>query len=94
MTIGMNYIWKIQEIEGVKIKLQIWDTAGQEKYKTITKNYYRNSDGAIIGFAIDSYDSFCSVSMNLVLQGYRELDWRVDGDCKRKYANFVGRNKG
>ena len=29
MTIGLNYVWKIQQINGIKIKLQIWDTAGQ-----------------------------------------------------------------
>ena len=29
MTIGINYVWKITEIDGVRIKLQIWDTAGQ-----------------------------------------------------------------
>lgn len=28
-TIGMNYIWKIEQINNIKIKLQIWDTAGQ-----------------------------------------------------------------
>ncbi|MCB0370862.1 MAG: hypothetical protein KDD45_15925, partial [Bdellovibrionales bacterium] len=43
MTIGINYIYKIITVDGTKIKLQIWDTAGQDKYKTITKNYYRNS---------------------------------------------------
>lgn len=69
MTIGMNYVWKIQTIDNVKIKLQIWDTAGQERYKTITQNYYKNSDGAIIGFSIDSLQSFYSVSMLLVIQG-------------------------
>ena len=62
MTIGINYVYKVVEIDGAKIKLQIWDTAGQDKYKTITKNYYRNSQGVIIVFGIDSRDSFYSVS--------------------------------
>jgi small GTP-binding protein len=62
MTIGINYVYKIIAIDGVKIKLQIWDTAGQDKYKTITQNYYRNSQGVLIVFAIDSRDSFNSVS--------------------------------
>ena len=44
------------------IKLALWDTAGQDKYKTITKNYYRNSQGVIIVFGLDSRDSFYSVS--------------------------------
>lgn len=61
MTIGINYVYKIIDIEGTKIKLQLWDTAGQDKYKTITKNYYRNSQGVLIVFSIDSKDSFYSV---------------------------------
>ena len=69
MTIGINYVYKVVEIEGAKIKLQIWDTAGQDKYKTITKNYYRNSQGVIIVFGIDSRDSFYSVSKVCHYQG-------------------------
>lgn len=61
MTIGINYVWNVCEVDGLKIKLQIWDTAGQQKYKTITQNYYRNSNGAIISFSINSRDSFESV---------------------------------
>jgi small GTP-binding protein len=61
MTIGINYVFKVVDIAGVKIKLQIWDTAGQDKYKTITQNYYRNSQGVLIVFGIDSRDSFYSV---------------------------------
>ena len=38
----------------MKIKLQIWDTAGQDKYKTITQNYYNKSHGVIIAFGINS----------------------------------------
>lgn len=61
MTIGINYVFKVISLGGVRIKLQIWDTAGQDKYKTITQNYYRNSQGVLIVFAIDSRDSFASV---------------------------------
>ena len=69
MTIGINYVYKIVAIEGTKIKLQIWDTAGQDKYKTITKNYYRNSQGVLIVFGIDSRDSFYSVRTVFFTQG-------------------------
>ena len=43
--------------------MQIWDTAGQDKYKTITQNYYKNCQGAFIVFSIDSRQSFDSVSI-------------------------------
>ena len=73
MTIGINYIYKIITLEGTRIKLQIWDTAGQDKYKTITKNYYRNSQGVFIVFGIDSRDSFFSVRKPFITQeiGYK-----------------------
>jgi small GTP-binding protein len=72
MTIGINYVWATTEVDDLKIKLQIWDTAGQEKYKTITQNYYQNSNGAIISFSINSKDSFESVSTYQAL--HRKLD--------------------
>lgn len=61
MTIGINYVFKVITLDDVKIKLQIWDTAGQDKYKTITQNYYRNSQGVLIVYSIDSRESFYSV---------------------------------
>lgn len=74
MTIGINYIYKIVNVDNAKIKLQIWDTAGQDKYKTITKNYYRNSQGVIIVFGIDSRDSFYSVSKSYDI---KEIGWKI-----------------
>ena len=73
MTIGINYVFKVITLDGVKIKLQIWDTAGQDKYKTITQNYYRNSQGVLIVFAIDSRESFHSVRTHSIIQatGFR-----------------------
>lgn len=58
MTIGISYAFKVITVDGVRIKLQIWDTAGQDKYKTVTQSYYRKTNGAIITFGIDSKDSF------------------------------------
>ena len=52
-TIGIDFKIKNIDIDGTKIKLQIWDTAGQEKYNAIMKSYYR---GAIGGAAILVYD--------------------------------------
>ena len=40
-TIGIDFKIKILEIEGKIFKLQIWDTAGNERFRTITKTYYK-----------------------------------------------------
>ena len=40
------------------IKLQIWDTCGQEIYKSLISNFYRNSSLAVLVYAIDNKESF------------------------------------
>lgn len=55
---------KVKSIEIDKenvVDLQVWDTCGQEKYKTVTRSYYRNNHGCIIVFDITNKDSFKSV---------------------------------
>jgi small GTP-binding protein len=69
MTIGINFMYKVTKIDDLKIKMQIWDTAGQDKYKTITQNYYKNCNGAFVVFSIDSKESFYSVSNFGVIVG-------------------------
>lgn len=76
MTIGINYVFKVISLGGVRIKLQIWDTAGQDKYKTITQNYYRNSQGVLIVFAIDSKESFASVRTPLNIKATGSKTYR------------------
>ncbi|KAH0790972.1 ras-related protein Rab-10 [Histomonas meleagridis] len=51
-TVGIGFQPKIIEVDGVRIKLAIWDTAGQEKYRTLTKQFYRNVDGVIVVYDI------------------------------------------
>jgi small GTP-binding protein len=40
------------------VKLQVWDTAGQEKFRVITKTYYRNAAGIIIAYDVTNGESF------------------------------------
>ncbi|VDO08916.1 unnamed protein product [Brugia timori] len=40
-TIGVDFSMKTMIIEGKRVKLQIWDTGGQERFRTITQSYYR-----------------------------------------------------
>ena len=45
-------------VNGKLIRVKIWDTAGQEQYKSLTKNFYRNSDGVIIVYDISERSTF------------------------------------
>ena len=39
-TIGVDFRFKMLNINNKRVKLQIWDTAGQEKFRTIARTYY------------------------------------------------------
>ena len=49
-------------IGGISIKLQLWDTAGREKFRSIINGYYRGADAAFIAFDLSSKTSFNRVN--------------------------------
>lgn len=57
-TIGIDFRSKSIKVDKQEIELQIWDTAGQERFFSITKSYYRGSDGIFLTFDLTSEDSF------------------------------------
>ena len=60
-TVGVEFGSKLFNINGHNIKVQIWDTAGQEKYKAITGAYYKGSKGAFVVYDITRKETFDSV---------------------------------
>jgi small GTP-binding protein len=60
-TIGVDFKIKHYEKNGKKIKMNIWDTAGQEKYKSLVSSYYRNSDIIILVFDLTNHISFRNI---------------------------------
>ena len=58
-TIGLDYKLKTMILEEQKIvKVQIWDTAGQDKFRAITRNYYKGASGIILIFDVTNIKSF------------------------------------
>lgn len=57
-TIGVEFGSKLFNHEGHKIKAQIWDTAGQEKYRSLTQIFYKDATIAILVYDITSERSF------------------------------------
>ena len=57
-TVGMDFQDKIIEIEDKRIRLQIWDTAGQDRFRNVTKSYFQSSHGLIIVYEISDKESF------------------------------------
>ncbi|KAL5262979.1 hypothetical protein ACHWQZ_G008404 [Mnemiopsis leidyi] len=58
LTIGVEFGARMVSIEGKQIKLQIWDTAGQESFRSITRSYYRGAAGALLVYDITRRDTF------------------------------------
>ena len=60
-TTGARYAWKnmtFDEYGGRSIKFDIWDTAGQEKYRALTKIFYKDASIAILVYDITRRESF------------------------------------
>ena len=57
-TIGIDFKIKTIKLDGKVIKLQIWDTAGGERFCVITPAYYRGANGIIIVYDVTDQRSF------------------------------------
>jgi small GTP-binding protein len=60
-TLGVEFGTKIIVSNGKRIRIQIWDTAGQEKYQSITNSYYINSKGVLAVYDITRQSSFNNI---------------------------------
>jgi len=58
LTIGVDFGSRIVDINNEKIKLQIWDTAGQESFRSIARSYYRDAAGCLLVFDVTRKESF------------------------------------
>ncbi|XP_031380879.1 ras-related protein RABB1b [Punica granatum] len=58
LTIGVEFGARMVTIDGRPIKLQIWDTAGQESFRSITRSYYRGAAGALLVYDITRRETF------------------------------------
>ena len=76
-TIGLDYRLKTMKLKsGKDIKLQIWDTAGQDRFRAITKNYYKGSHGIILIYDVTSLKTFENVK-SWVSQIHEEISDKV-----------------
>ena len=57
-TIGFEFLALNVRIKNKVIRLQIWDTCGQEIYRSLISSFYRNSSLAMIVYAIDNEESY------------------------------------
>jgi len=75
-TIGVEFSTRALSVEDKNIKAQVWDTAGQEKFRAITSAYYRGAIGALLVYDITRQTTFDHLDRWL-----NELTGHVDKNC-------------
>ncbi|XP_015740382.1 ras-related protein Rab-44 isoform X3 [Coturnix japonica] len=60
-TVGMDYQVKNLMVDNKRFALRLWDSAGQERYRSITKQFFRKADGVVLMYDITSQYSFADV---------------------------------
>ena len=83
-TIGVDFRVITLKYNDIIAKVHIWDTAGNERFKSITINYYRSSHGFIYVYDITSKESFENLDMWINL---------TNENCGTNAINFLVGNK-
>ena len=61
MTIGVDFEVKSLEINGKKVKLQIWDFGGEERFRFLLPTYVRGANGALFMYDVTNYSSLAHI---------------------------------
>ena len=62
VTVGVEFGSLLVRMQGIAFKLQIWDTAGQESFQSITKIFYRGAHAVLLTYDLTSMDSFMNLT--------------------------------
>ena len=81
-TVGIDYKFKTIKIKDIDVKLQIWDTSGQERFRSLAKNYLKNADGIIFVYDITDKKTFEGVK-----------DWIKEAESQGIYKQILVGNK-
>jgi Ras-related protein Rab-11A len=57
-TIGIEFVSRVVVVEQEEVCLQIWDTAGQDRFRALNRSFYRNAKGAIVVFSVGDGHGF------------------------------------
>jgi Ras-related protein Rab-18 len=61
-TIGVDFKTRDMNFRGKRIRTTVWDTAGQEKFRSLTSSYYRGTHGIVLVYDVTSRESFVHVT--------------------------------
>lgn len=87
VTVGVEFGTLIVKLEEQVFKMQIWDTAGQESFKSITKIFYRGAHLVILTYDITRMDTFLNLETwfeEIRSQSEPDVLIILVGNCKDK----------
>jgi len=61
-TLGANIIRKDVNLEKARVRLIMWDLAGQEKYRVVRSMYFQGCEGALLVYDVTRYNTFDSIN--------------------------------
>ena len=102
-TVGFDYKSKIVALPTLKkkVKLQIWDTAGQEKYMSINKNLFQRVQGIILMYDLTKRETFerLNIWLNIIKQMTNEIPIilvanKLDDELNPESGRIVEENEG
>ena len=98
-TIGLDYRLKTMILDDHKIvKVQLWDTAGQDKFRAITRNYYKGARGIILIYDVTNVKSYENIKkwINEIKEEIAEkvtivlIGNKIDNEAERKISKEQG----
>ena len=105
-TTGIDSCTALFRVETENVMLTIWDTAGVERFRTLTRNYYRNAHAAVFLYSVSEASSlhyltqwvkdcenFAPSAVRMLIGNKSDLDAEVDFATAKSFANlyeFVG----
>ena len=62
-TLGLDFATEkyqstMNELKGETYNMKVWDTAGMERFKTLTYSFYKRADGILVGYSVTDRRSF------------------------------------
>jgi small GTP-binding protein len=100
-TIGFEFLLMHYQVNELKLKLQIWDTCGEEMYRSLIQGFYRNTSLALIVYDITKKETFDALDIWLkdirkqlvedipifIVGNKNDLDHQVSSDDAKLYAS-------
>uniref|UniRef100_A0A8C8RM23 small monomeric GTPase n=1 Tax=Pelusios castaneus TaxID=367368 RepID=A0A8C8RM23_9SAUR len=97
-TVGIDFKVKNITCNDTTVKLQIWDTAGQEQFHTLCTSYFRGAHGFVLVYDITNSDSFQGIT-NWIKDIHEKADDEVDiillgNKCDKEVERVIPKHRG